>query len=405
MASFLDIMMDDSTAESQNTKLVESLKVRSGGSSNIFYRYKNMDFGQSVTLRFLPASSEVLENEVQPDFWIPKKVIRLRFENPDQPDSEVVLPIPAMQMYTNCKTENDLVLRQAKALFDEGDRLLKQGKEEESKQVRAKASYHWHRGESIAQCFVIRSPFLEQDAPENIVRLVEMNKQIMNVINSTLKSEDEEVKLAYWPCHGRKGTNFVIKKTKSGEWPKYDAGSCFSRTTSAWTTEQLEALEKHGLFNLRDFLPAQPTDAEYELLADIVRLSIEGEKVWNPDWEDGLETVKVYKTNQQQQNSGGSSSSTSDDADVIQSQVRDALNRMSGTGSSSTNEILSTLSRTSRDDEPETETVSVSDPEVSDDADPEPQQTLPSPTKSTEQVRSVVDRIKGRTSAKAATAD
>ena len=395
MASFLDFMMDDATAESQNAKLKESLKNRGGGGSNVFYRYKNMGYGQTAIIRFLPASAEIAENEVQPKFWLPKKVIRLRFENPEQADSEVILPIPAMQMYTNCKTENDLVLKQAKALFDEADRLAKAGKEEESKQIRAKASYHWHRGETIAQCFVIKSPFIEQDPPENIIRLVELNKQIMNVVNATLNSDDEEVKLAYWPCHGRKGTNFVIKKSQSGEWPKYDAGSCFSRTTSAWTTDQIEALEKHGLFNLEAFLPQRPGDEEYELLAEIVRLSIEGEKVWNPDWEQGLETVKVYKTNQ-------SSNSSDMDADSLQSQVRDTLSRMSGSGSSSTNEILSNLSRTSRTDEdaePEVVDITVSD----DDADPEPVTVNP-PTKSSDQVRSVVERIKGRTSGKTATA-
>lgn len=390
-SNFLDFMMDDATAESQNAKLKESLKNRGGGSSNVFYRYKNMDFGSTATIRFLPASAEILENEVQPKFWVPKKVIRLRFENPEQAESEVILPIPAMQMYTNCKTENDLVLKQAKALFDEAEALGKKGKEEESKQVRAKASYHWHRGETIAQCFVIRSPFTEQDPPENIIRLVELNKQIMNVINATLNSDDAEVKLEYWPCHGRKGTNFVIKKSKSGDWPKYDAGSCFSRTTSSWTTEQVEAMEKFGLFNLEMFLPARPSNEEYELLAEIVRLSIEGERVWNPDWEQGLETVKVYKTGQQ--------TSEADDGGNIQSQVRDTLNRMAGTGSTSTSEVLSNLSRSSRpDDEPEV--IDTSD----DDADPETV-VVTSPTKSSDQVRSVVERIKGRTSGKTAQAD
>src|SRR3954463_5866200 len=145
MGSFIDFMMDDATASSQNDKLKESLKNRSGGSNKIFYRYKDMNYGQSATVRFLPASAEIAENEVQPRFWMPKKVIRLRFENPEQENSEVILRIPAMQMYTGCKTEHDPVLKQAKALFDEAERLEKTGKSEESKQVRAKGSYHWHR--------------------------------------------------------------------------------------------------------------------------------------------------------------------------------------------------------------------------------------------------------------------
>lgn len=397
MVSFLDYMMDDDTASSQAAKLKASLNTRGGGSNNLFYRYKNMTFGQTATIRFLPASAEIADNEVQPKFWEAKKVIRLRFENPEQADSEVVLQIPAMQMYTNCKTENDLVLKQAKALYDQADKLKKAGKEEEAKQIQAKASYHWHRGETIAQCFVIRSPFVEENPPESLIRLVEPNKQIMNVINATLNSDDPEVKLEYWPVHGRKGTNFVIKKSQSGDWPKYDAGSCFSRQTSAWTTEQLDALESHGLFNLKDFLPARPTDAEYEVLADIVRLSIEGERVWNPDWEAHFETVKVYKTNQT------SKSGSELDADTLQSQVRETMSRLSGTGSANAGEIMSKLTQTEAQDDDAEPTVD-EDGVISDEAEAEPQ-VVATPTKTVDQVKAAVERIKGRTSGKPASAN
>ena len=248
MTNFFDYMTSDETASSSQKKLVESLKNRGTGNS-VFYRYKSMAYGTTATVRFLPASFEIIDDAVQPDFWVPKKVLRLRFENPEKANSDVILRIPAMQMYTHCKTEDDLVLKQPKALFDESEKLKNAGKEEQSKQVRAKASYHWHRGECIAQGFVLRSPFVEENVPENPIRAFDLTKQLMNVINATLKSEDPETKLEYWPCHGRLGTNFVIKKTQSGdgEWAKYDGGSCFSRSTSPWTTEQDEAVKKYGL--------------------------------------------------------------------------------------------------------------------------------------------------------------
>jgi hypothetical protein len=395
MSSFLDFMMDDSTASSQNDKLKESMKNRGTGTSNVWYNYRrNMDYGASTKVRFLPASSEIAENEVQPKFWVPKKVIRLRFENPQKEGSEVILPIPAMQMYTGCKTENDLVLKQAKALFDESEALKKKGREEEAKQIHAKGSYHWHRGETIAQAFVVKSGFLESDPPENPIRLLELNKQLMNVINATLNSDDPDVKLEYWPCHGRKGSDFIIKKTKSGDWPKYDAGSCFARSPTPWTTEQIESLERFGLFKLEDFLPAQPSDEEYQILAEIVRLSIEGERVWNPDWEDHLKTVKVYRTNMD--NSGGDSEV---DVETIQSQVRETMSRLAGTGSSSSSDVLSSLSRSTVSDAVYEDVAE----ETSDD-EPEVVQTVSPPTKSADQVRSVVERIKGRTSGKTASA-
>jgi hypothetical protein len=382
--SFLDFMMDESTASSSLTKLQENLKTRGTG-NNIFYRYKNMDYNSTCTIRFLPASSEIAENDVQPEFWLPKKVLRLRFENPEQQGSEVILRIPARQMYTGEKTENDPVLKQAKALFDEAEKLKKAGREEESKQVQAKGSYHWHRGECIAQGFVNRSPFFETELSENPIRLFELTKQIMNVINATLKSDDPAVKLEYWPCHGKLGTDFVIKKTKSGDWPKYDGGSCFARHPSPWTTEQHLAFDKYGLFRLEDFLPTRPTDEEYQMLAEIVRQSIEGERVWNPDWENHFETIKVYKT--------GQNENSDVDAETLQSQVRDSLNKLSGSGSSSSSDILTSL----RTGQPLPE---VDETEVEGD---EPETQVSVPTKSAEQVRNVVDRIKGRTSGKTAT--
>ncbi len=378
-SSFLNLIMSDETATGTLNRLKSSLKNR-GGSGTNFYRYKSMPYGASCTIRFLPASSEVADNDVQPDFWTPKKVVRLRFDNPEQDGSEVVLAIPAMQMYTGCKTEHDLVLKQPKALFVEAEKLRKQGKEEEAKQVQAKGSYHWTRGECIAQAFVIRSGFIENDPPENPIRLVELGKQVMNVINATINSDDPDVKLEYWPCHGKKGTNFVIKKTQSGEYPKYDAGSCFSRQISEWTQEQKAAFEKYGLWRLEDFLPPQPTDAEYEMLAEIVRLSIAGERVWNPDWESHLETVKVYKTNQ-----GGDA-----DLDTIQVQVREAMGR----GSTSVDEVLSNLSRT----------VTAEVESDTDANEPEVQVRVTPPTKSAEQVRSVVEQIQNRTRNKTASA-
>jgi hypothetical protein len=336
MSTFLERLMSDDTAVGTLDRLKTELKSRGGSGSNLFYNYRrHLPYDATSTVRFLPASSDLMENEVQPRFWLPKKIIRLRFENPEQAESEVILPIPVMQMYTGGKTENDLILKQVKVLYDEADKLKKNGKEEEAKQIQAKASYHWTRGECIAQGFVVKSGFIEPDLPENPIRLFELNKQLMNVITATLNSDDPETKLEFWPCHGKKGSNFVIKKTRSGDYPKYDAGSCFSRQgPTSLSTEQLASLDEHGLFDLNDFLPKRPSDAEYQVLAEIVRMSIEGERVWDKDWEAHLDTVKVYRTNMK--DSGGSDV----DAETLQSQVRDTMSRLNGSGSTSTTEIM-----------------------------------------------------------------
>lgn len=348
MNDFFTWMMDDDTATAPLKTMQETSK-RSGG-SNLFCRYKKMDFGGSVTVRFLPASQDVAENEARPKFWLPKKVIRLRFDNPDQTGSEVVLTIPVMQMFKGGKTEDDLILKQVKVLYDEADKLAKAGEEERAKEIRAKASYHWTRGECIAQGWVIRANgFNEADPPENPIRLFELNKQVMNIIQSSVNSEDPDTRLEYWPVHGKKGSHFVIKKTKSGEWPSYTS-SCFARQTTPWTTEQTESIATHHLWRLEDFLPARPSDDEYQLLAQIVEQSIAGDRVWNPDWEDELETVKVFKTN-----------STDDDPAAAMARVHETVGLV-GTDTVSTSDIVSSLSRTARR-EPEPTQLPAGDPE------------------------------------------
>lgn len=381
MNDFLDYMMSDDTATGNLKTLQESTKNR-GGSNNLFFRYKRMPDGGTSTIRLLPISQDVAELEARPKFWLPKKVIRLRFENPLQEGSEVVLAIPVLQMFVGGKTEDDIILKQVKALYDEADSLAKKGEEDRAKEIRTTASAHWTRGECLAQGFVTRTGLQEDNQPENPVRLFELNKQIMNIIQAAVNSEDPETRLEFWPVHGKKGSNFVIKKTKSGEWPSYTS-SCFSRQTSPWTDEMKAAVGTHGLWNLNDFLPARPGNDEYAMLADIVKMSIAGNRVWDPDYEAHLDKVKVFKTNQ-----------TSDDDNATTEARIHQVAASVGAGTASTADIVNSLSRTARKTE---------EPEVAALGDVEPVE--PSETVEQEKldIKATLDKIK-RGATKTATA-
>jgi hypothetical protein len=229
-------------------------------------------------------------------------------------------------------------LGQTIRLYEQADALEKKGESEKSKQVRAIASAHYIRGECIAQGFVITSGFLETDVPENPVRLFELNKQIIKVIESKLETENPDLKFEYWPCHGVKGSNFIIKKTKTGDgkYPKYDDGTGFSVRTSALTEEQKAALVKYDLWNLRDFLPARPGDDEYKVLTHIVEQSIAGNRVWNPDWDAELKAVRPFRTAQGER---------PDDTGSLQDQVRAAMNNLQPAATSA-NDVMEQLNRT-----------------------------------------------------------
>jgi hypothetical protein len=359
-SQFLDMLMSDETATSNLELLRAANKLRSG--ANMFYRYKqNMPDGASATIRFLPASKSDA-SDVQSKFWCQNKKIRLRFDDPLAPDTQVVLQIPVMMSYIpGLRAESDIILRQVKVLYDIAAKAKKAGREEEYKRMQAKANFHWPRGDALAQGFVIKSPFVENDLPENPIRLFELSKQIMNVINEVLQTEDPAVGLQYWPVHGKLGTNFVIKKTRSGEWPKYDAGSGFARATTPLSTEQLAALDKYGLWDLADFLPPRPTDAEYAAAAEIVKASIAGEQTWDSDWEQHFDTIKCYRV-------------TNGDNGTVTGEVRTEARA-----------VLQDLG-----------VVSVADAGASDDVTDVTEELRTQPPKSTQDTRDMVSRIRNR---------
>lgn len=396
MNSFIDYMMSDDTAESAMKTMRESMANSQNRTNNLFYYYRKLDFGQSSTVRFLPISKEVaMSDEVKKRFSLAKKVIRLRFDNPEVDESKVVLTIPVMQMYIGGKTENDAILKQVKALYDESDRLLKAGQDERAKEVRERASYHWTRGEHLAQGFVVRSGFKEDNEPENPIRVFELNKQIMNRINAVCDPKvDADRALRYWPVHGKLGTNFVITKDRSGEWPSYNNSGFSTQGPTPWTDGMKAALETYDLWPLEEFLPERPTEDEYAMLAEIVRQSIAGETTWDPDWEAHLETVKVFKTSPDGTGSLGGGSTPA------VSKIRDAMNRISAPAGAKLAETP-TASDTS-DAAGEEEVVPE---ETADDADDAPI-SMSTPQKSARDVRSIVDQLKrgGKVKAEEATA-
>jgi hypothetical protein len=379
----MDFMMSEDTAEAAMKTMQEGMATR-GRSNNLFYYYRKLDYNQSSVVRFLPISTEVaLSDEVKKRFTLPKKVIRLRFDDPQAAESKIVLTIPVMQMYTGGKTENDAVLKQVKALYDESDRLKKAGKDEQAKTVRENASYHWMRGEHLAQGFVVRSGFQEADPPENPIRIFELNKQIMNKINAKCDpNADPDLRLRYWPVHGKLGTNFVIKKTHSGEWPSYHE-SDFSNQTTPWTDPMKAAIDEHGLWQLESFLPERPADDEYEMLAEIVRQSITGVRTWDPDWEAHLKPSRLYRTT----TSGDGGSGVELDQEGQTNSIRKTLAQIGG--STADSDVVAALRQQPASSEVEPEADEPLDEGEEVEVDEAPQ-------KSVRDVRSIVNQLKNK---------
>ena len=73
-----------------------------------------------------------------------------------------------------------------------------------------------------------------------------------------------------------KGVDFRITKTTKGGYADYST-SKWSRRERALDEAERAAIDTHGLFNLNDFRPKEPTEAEVKIIKELFEKSVEGE--------------------------------------------------------------------------------------------------------------------------------
>jgi len=64
-----------------------------------------------------------------------------------------------------------------------------------------------------------------------------------------------------------RGLDFKIAKTSKGGYADYTTSN-WSRRERALSEEENESIAKHGLFDLKTFLPKKPTDVELKVMKD-----------------------------------------------------------------------------------------------------------------------------------------
>ena len=72
------------------------------------------------------------------------------------------------------------------------------------------------------------------------------------------------------------GVDFRIVKTSKGGYADYSTSN-WARRERPLTEAEKSAIEKHGLFNLNDFLPKKPTDVEIKVMQEMFQASVDGE--------------------------------------------------------------------------------------------------------------------------------
>lgn len=228
-------------------------------SDNAIYPHWNMDEGTTATVRFLPdAKSD------NPYFWVERQIIKLPF-NGVKGNTEmkrVEVQVPCMEMYG----ENCPVLAEVRPWY----------KDETLKDL---ANKYWKKRSYIFQGFVRQNPIGNDTSPSNPIRRFVISPQIFTIIKSSLMDpEIEEL-----PCDYVRGLDFNIRKTKKGDYADYNTSS-WARKESPLTAAEQAAIEAHGLFNLGDFLPKKPSEAELRVIKEMFEASVDGRPYDTDKW-------------------------------------------------------------------------------------------------------------------------
>ena len=223
-------------------------------SDNTVYPHWNMDEGTTASIRFLPDGDS--KNEF---FWVEKQIIKLPFNGvKGMPDfKQTVVQVPCVEMYDPKATCP--VLSEVRPWY----------KDESLKEM---ANKYWKKRSYIFQGFVRQNPLGDDKTPANPIRRFIISPQIIPIVKAGLMDpEIEEL-----PTDFLRGLDFNIKKTSKGGYADYSTSN-WARKETALTEAETAAIEAHGLFNLSDFLPKRPGEAELRIIKEMFEASVEGQ--------------------------------------------------------------------------------------------------------------------------------
>jgi len=230
-------------------------------SDNSIYPHWNMDEGTTATLRLLPDADS--KNTF---FWVERQIIKLPFNGVkgDPNVKQIQVQVPCVEMYNDGSTCP--VLAEVRPWY----------KDESLKEM---ANKYWKKRSYLFQGFVRQNPLGDDKQPANPIRRFVISPQIFTIIKSSLMDpEMEEL-----PTDYMRGLDFNVKKTSKGGYADYSTSN-WARKESALTEAEMAAIEAHGLFNMSDFLPKKPGEAELRIIKEMFEASVDGQPYDNERW-------------------------------------------------------------------------------------------------------------------------
>jgi len=230
---------------------------QSSGGDNAIYPFWNLKEGEQSTVRFLPDGDKSADF-----FWKERLMIKLPFAGiKGETDSRPVqVQIPCMEMYG----ESCAILNEVRGWFKDPT-LEDMGRK------------YWKKRSYIFQGFVTENGLKEDSLPENPIRRFIIGPQIFQLIKSALLDPDMEE----LPTDYTAGVDFRIVKTSKGGYADYSTSN-WARRERPLSEDEKAAVEKHGLFNLNDFLPKKPSEVEVKVMQEMFQSSVDGE-AYDPD--------------------------------------------------------------------------------------------------------------------------
>lgn len=285
---------------------------------SIFIHWKIPVDGNCV-VRYIP-----FEDSRSQGYWTERKMIPVSFLDPKDDAKLVRYKIPCLEMYEQpgiyCPA-----LQPVRDLYSEAKELTNSGNKQEAERLESIASAHWIDFVAYYQGWVVTPGYVEENVPENPIRIFPYTKQIHKVLYKTVFENQvepfvklptgeytvDDVKLAtslpddypeedlmrLWEKF--QGYNFHIQRTQvpdprtpNKKQNKWDGGNTgWSREKMPLTEEQLASIEEYGIHDLSKRLPERPSEAQYEVMVEMVKTSIgrlmgTDDGYWNPEWQD-----------------------------------------------------------------------------------------------------------------------
>lgn len=200
-----------------------------GSRPNNYYPFWNIADGQQAIVRFLPD-----KNQDNPFGFVVEKLMHTLTINGENKS------VACLKMHGEdcpvCKVSSEYYKKEDK---DNGKK-------------------YWRKKQHIAQAIIIEDPLKPDETTgethQGKVRFLALGFQLFQVIQAAFESGDLEVV----PYDMDGGYDFVIKKTKQGDYSTYAVGSRFKVGKPRALTEEERVLAEEGMIDLSTLLPQNP---------------------------------------------------------------------------------------------------------------------------------------------------